>query len=191
MLLSLLAVRIRNWLHRRRLRRYALRSATERDLDFIMEEVIEGAKHEHYAPSLLDPAQARAFRDQLTNVIRHTVMLRGTDRGPEQIRAWLYVYGCNGDDQVGYLLISEKRPGSLGTDIELYEVGIRKDRRSEGHGRRIIQLFVAASPPSAKLYARCYPQSETMFKLLLALGFSHIRTMPLGTRELEMCIREA
>lgn len=183
--------RICNWLHRRRLRRYALRPATERDLDFIMGEVIEGAKHGHYAPSLLEPEQAQGFRDQLRNVICHSAMLRGTDRGPEQIRAQLWVYGRNGDDQVGYLLVSEKLPGSLSTDIELYKAGVRKDRRTEGHGRRIVLLFVAFSPPRAKLYARCFPPSETMFKLLQEVGFSHINTMRFGTRELELCMREA
>lgn len=189
--LNLITERVRNWFHRRRLRRYALRLATERDLNFIMEEVIEGAKLGHYAASLLEPEQASEFRNQLRNVIRHTAMLRGTDRGPEQIRAWLWVYGRDGDDHVGYLLVSEKLPGSLATDIELYKAGVRKDRRIEGHGRRVVQLFVAFSSPTVKLYARCLPASDTMFKLLQEVGFSHVNTMRFGTRELELCIREA
>lgn len=189
--LNLVTERIHNWLHLRRLRRYALRRATERDLDFIMEEVIEGAKLGHYAASLLEPAQASEFRNQLRNVIRHTAMARGTDRGPEQIRAWLWVYGHDCDDQVGYLLVSEKLPGSLATDIELYKAGVRKGRRIEGHGRRIVQLFVAFSSPTVNLYARCLPPSDTMFKLLQEVGFSHINTMRFGTRELQLCSREA
>ncbi|MBV8246916.1 MAG: hypothetical protein JO200_00555 [Comamonas sp.] len=156
-----------------------------------MEEVIDGTKQGHYAESLLDPVQTRGFREQLVNVIRHAAMLRRTERGPEQIRAWLWVYGRNGDDQVGYLLLSEKLPGSIATDIELYKVGVRKERRKDGHGRRIVQLFVTFSSPTVNLYARCFPPSETMFKMLKEVGFSHINTMRFGTRELELCAREA
>ncbi|HEX5337744.1 MAG TPA: hypothetical protein VFW53_04835 [Gallionella sp.] len=168
-----------------------MRLATERDLDFIMRETIEGAKHGHYVASLLDPRQAQEFRNQLKNVVHYMAMLRRTDRGDEQITAQLWIYGRKNDDQVGYLLVSEKLPGSIATDLELYKIGIRKDRRREGHGRRIVRLFVAVSPPTVKLYARCLPASETMFRLLKEVGFLHTNTMPLGTRELELCSREA
>lgn len=130
-----------------------------------MEQAIEGAKQGHYAASLLDTAQARGFRDQLTNVIRHTAMVRGTVRGPEQIKAWIWVYGRNDDDQVGYLLVLEKLPGSLATNIELYKVGVRLERRKQGHGRRIVQLFVASASPNLNLYAWCLLPSDTMFSL--------------------------
>ena len=178
---------IRNQLKRRKLRRYGLRPATENDLDFIMGEVIEGAEHGHYAASLLDSTQAQGFREQLRNVIRFSAMVRGTDRGVEQIRAQLWVYGCDQDEQVGYLLVSEKLPGSFATELELYKAGVRKGRRREGHGRRIVQLFVAFSLPGVKLYARCFPPSEIMCALLQELGFTHFNTMQYGTRELQLC----
>ena len=96
--LKLIVERICNWLGSRKLRRYGLRPATESDLDFVMEEVVEGAKQGHYAASLLEPAQAHAFRDQLRNIIRHSAMIRGTDRGVvEQIIARLWIYGCEND----------------------------------------------------------------------------------------------
>jgi len=123
--LKRIANRFRVWLNRRRLRRYGLRPATEHDLNFIMEEVVEGAKRGHYAASLLEPDQARRFRDQLRNVIFNSVMVRWSDRGVEETGAKLWVYGCDRDDQVGYLLVSEKLADSFATDIELYKAGVR------------------------------------------------------------------
>lgn len=179
---------IRDWLARRQLHRYKLRPATECDLDFIMTEVIDGAKHGYYAFSLLDPMQAQGFRDQLWNTIHFLAMERETDdRRAERIKAQLYIYGSKNDDPVGYLLVAEKAPGSLAHEVELYQVGVRKDRRRQGHGRRVVQLFIALIPPSVKLYARCSSPSQAMFLLLQEIGFSHFNTMPRGTRELELC----
>lgn len=186
MFLSRLAERAQDWRARRRLRRYGLRPATQRDLDFIMTEVIDGAKRGHFASSLLDPTQAQGFRDQLKNVIEFSAMVRGTERGVEQIQAKLWVYGTRNDDQVGYLLVAEKIPGSFSQELELYQVGVRKERRREGHGRRIVQLFVGFTPPSLRLYARCFHPSQTMLLLLQEIGFTQVNTMPFGTRELEL-----
>lgn len=178
---------IRAWLDRRRLRRYGLRPATENDLDFIMAEVIDGARNGHYASSLLDPEQERGFREQLRNVIKFSAMVRWSDRGVEQIAARIWIYGSPRDDQVGYLLSSERLPGSLESEIELYKAGVRKDRLGLGHGRRIAQLFVAFTPPTVNLYARCFLPSQAMFLLLQEVGFSHFNTTPGGTRELALC----
>lgn len=183
-----LTEQIRGWLARRRMRRYELRPATECDLDFIMTEVIEGAKDGHYAFTLLDPMQAQGFRDQLINAIHFSEMERVMDdRRLERIKAQLYIYGSKNDDPVGYLLVAEKAPGSLAHEVELYQVGVRKERRRQGHGRRVVQLFIALIPPSVKLYARCLPASQSMFHLLQGIGFSHCNTTLLGTMELELC----
>lgn len=175
------------WLARRRLRRYGLRLATVDDLNFIMAEVIDGARDGHYDNSLLDPDHGRGFREQLENVIKYSEMVRWSSRGAEQITAQLWVYGSQADDQVGYLLASEKLPGSYDSKVELYLTGVRKTRRGLGHGRRIAQLFVAFTPPTVNLYARCFTPSQAMFLLLQGVGFSHTNTTPGGTRELELC----
>jgi hypothetical protein len=182
-----IANRFRVWLNRCRLRRYGLRPATENDLDFIMEEVREGARLGHYAAPLLEPDQSIAFRVQLRNTIRNSTMIRWSDRGVEEIGARLWVYGRNRDNQVGYLLVSEKVAGSFTTDIELYKAGVKANRRAEGHGRRIVQLFVAFSPTNVKLYARCLSSSEVMFQLLKEVGFTHFNTTAGGTKELQLC----
>lgn len=184
--------RIRGWLAHRRLCHYDLRPATECDLDFVMDEIIDGAKGKHYSSLFLDPVQAQEFRDDLINVIRFSWMERRTnDRRPERIKvklyAQLYIYGSQNDDPVGYLLVAEKAPGSLAHEVELLQVGVRKERHIQGHGRRVVQLFVALIPPSVKLYARCLPSSKGMFLLLQKIGFSNFNTTPLGTRELELC----
>ena len=178
---------IRMWLKRRRLTCYGLRPAAECDLDFIMEEIVDGAKNGHYAASLLDPRQINGLREQFERVINSSTMVRATDRGIEKIHAELFVYCSKKDDQVGYVFVSEKYPGSINEEVELYKAGVKESHRGEGHGRRIVELFVSCSHPSVKLYARCFQSSAIMFLLLQEFGFSHFNTMPYGTRELERC----
>jgi len=178
-----------SWLARRRLLNYDLRRATENDLDFIMNEIIDGARNGHYASTLLDSEEQKGLYGQLINVINFSAMERNSHRGVEKIEARLWVYGSSTDDQVGYVLASEKFPGSK-RELELYQVGVRKDRLKLGHGRRIVQLFLAAMPATANLYARCFHPSQAMFFLLKEVGFSHTNTTRGGTRELELSRQE-
>lgn len=153
-------------LARRRLRRYSLRLATERDLDFIVTEVIDGARNGHFASSLLIQKEERGLREQLRNVIVYSAMLRSPRPGVvDEIRAKLWIYGSPKDDRVGYLLVSERVPGSHESELELYQIGVSKDRRRQGHGRRLAQLFIACCPLTVKLYARCFRSSQVMFLL--------------------------
>src|ERR1700722_16159072 len=108
-----LAYRIWTWLRHRKLRAYDFRLAQERDLEFILVEVFEGAKHGHYNPGVLIPAGARGLLLALKSVIQDGTIPQDTERGMREYRrAELLIYGCNTDDQVGYLLIAEKEPGT-------------------------------------------------------------------------------
>ena len=182
-----LSSRVRTWMKRRKLRAYDFRPAKESDLDFIMAEVIEGAQRGHYSESLLEQLQAQALQVALRNVIRDGEMKRLTDQGTcEIIEARLSVYGSKTDEQVGYLLLAEKYPGTFGTDLEIYKIGVRGNSRLGGHGRRMVELIVARMSAGRKLYARCYLSSNIMCQLLQEAGFLIINTKPSGTRELEL-----
>jgi len=152
-----------------------------------MNEVVEGAKNGHYIDSLLDPEQQMGLRDGFREVIYSSSMWRNSERGAEKIAAWLLTYGSPKDGCVGYTLVSERRPGSRKYEIELYMVGVRKDCQGRGHGRKIVQFFVASSPSTLKLYARCYPNSQAMFFLLQEIGFVLVSTTHQGIRELALC----
>ena len=103
---------VRRWLRSRKLRQYGVRAATESDLDFILDEVHQGAKEGHYRDTLLLPEQLRGWRKQLNDVIKFSRLERYADRRfeLEVIRAKLWVYGRTSDDRVGYMLVSERFP---------------------------------------------------------------------------------
>lgn len=172
------------WKARRNLLSYRLRLATVADLDFVMNEVVDGAKNGHYARTLLNLEEQQGLYEQLKNVVHYSLMGRISQRGVEHIFAQLWIYGSSRDNQVGFCLLSEKLPGSVESEVELYKVGVRKDRRGFGHGRRIAELFVTQMPKTVNLYARCYQSSEAMFVLLKEVGFDHTNTTPGGIREL-------
>jgi predicted GNAT family acetyltransferase len=161
--------------------------AEESDLKFILVEVFEGARHGHYNPGVLIPAGARGLLVALKSVIQGGTIPQDTEYGTREYRrAELRVYGCNTDDQVGYLLITEKEPGTWDTDIEIYKIGVPENRRGEGHGRRMVELIIAREVVGKTLHARCYPASNIMCKLLQESGFLIVNTKPSGTRELEL-----
>jgi ribosomal protein S18 acetylase RimI-like enzyme len=113
-------------------------------LDFILDEVHQGAKEGHYRDTLLLPEQLRGWRKQLNDVIKFSRLERYADRRfeLEVIRAKLWVYGRTSDDRVGYMLVSERFPGTADSEVELYQVGVRKDRRGHGHGQHLVELFI-------------------------------------------------
>ena len=176
--------RIQIWVRKRKLKNYGFRPAQITDLDFVMSQITDGANDGHYAKWLVDPNQAKSLRIEFERIINDSSMVRNSERGLEVIAAKLFIYGQAHDEQVGFFLYAEKIPGSADTDLELYKIGIRKDRQRCGHGRRIVQLAVAYAPPAVNLFARCYQPSKGMFKLLQEVGFSHTKTTNNGTREL-------
>lgn len=178
--------RVSQWLHSRKFKRYGVRPATENDLDFILNEIHESAAEGHYRDTLLQPEQLHGWRTQLGNVIKFSHLVRYADqRGTlETIRAKLWVYGTGSDDRIGHMLVSERFPGTADSELELYQVGVRNDRRGEGHGRRLVELFVGCAAPSVALYARCLNASDAMVHLLVNADFELIGTTERGTREL-------
>ena len=175
-----------SWLRARRPKRYGMRPATASDLDFILQEILEGAKAGHYRDTLLQPEQFNGWRTQLSHVIKFSHLLRYADQRDtlEQIMAKLWVYGAAGDDQIGFMLVAERFPGTANTELELYQAGIRKDRRGEGHGRNLVKQFIGCAEPAVDLYARCLRPSNAMVHLLVEAGFEIIGTTPQQTREL-------
>ncbi len=152
-----------------------------------MREIHEGAKAGHYRNTLLQSEQLNGWRVQLSSVIKNSFLIRYADdrKKLERIAAKLWIYGATGDDQIGFLLVAERFPGTANSALELYQAGIRQERRREGHGRSLVRQFVGCGNPTASLYARCLKPSDAMVRLLIAENFGVIRTTKHGTRELE------
>ncbi len=175
---------IKSWLNKRRLLRYALRKAVEADIDFVMDQIISGAKEGHFIRRLAEKSEQENLRRSLSGVITLNVLTVLSERGVEKIKSKLWIYGAREDDSVGFLLVSQKQMGS--DVVELYQTSVRKSHRSGGHGKRIVQLFIMLAAPDAVLYARCYKQSDAMFHILIEHGFQHVGTTANETRELHL-----
>ncbi len=190
----MLSKRFATWRRQRRLRHYGLRKAAETDLDFIMDELVEGARHGHFNSHLVKPADAAEYRAELTRVI-HGKGMRGAIEQPGGGQEWisipanLWVYGCPADDRVGFLLVVANSFDQETTGIELHMAGVRTSRRGEGHGRRLLALFVAHGASDMKLLARCKRASDRMCWLLKEAGFVLIHTDEYGTGQFERAIR--
>jgi hypothetical protein len=181
-----LRIMLRRWLKARKLKHYGVRLAKLSDLDFILQEVLEGAKAGHYRDTLLQPEQLKGWREQLGNVINSSHLVRYADQrnSLELLMAKLLVYGAANDDQVGFMLMAERFPGTANVELELYQAGVRSSRRGEGHGQNLVKQFANFGESGVSLYARCLRPSGTMLNLLLSEGFEVISISPKGTREL-------
>ncbi len=184
-----IALAVRHWWRNLRLKNYHLRAAELDDVDFVFDEVLAGTRAGHYAECLLE--EQLALRALLNNVIQSHQYARYSNRASKEILfARLWIYGSKRDDAVGFVLVSEIAPGSAISEQELYVMGVRRDRRSAGHGQQLLRLCLSAYRDTT-LYARCLPCSDIMFQLLERNHFQHFQTMRQGGRALKWCRTES
>lgn len=168
---------------------YDFRKAQPSDLDFIVAEIIEGAKHGHFLDRYLTPEGEEGLRKGLQILIQHERWLCGPSYAPEYYDATLFVYCCvTTNEPVGFLVFKSKdplkdEPRTSDADLELYMGGILKEHRRNGHGRGMIELAIRMSV-GRKLYARCYHESATMRRILEKAGFEILPTTLSGIDEL-------
>lgn len=68
---------------------------------------------------------------------------------------------------------------------ELWIVAIDKKFRNQGHGKQmILGIINQFKGKNLMLFARCAPESEIMYQLLLQHGFNHFTTGQEGYRGL-------
>ena len=162
-----------------------LRPATFNDLDFIMKEIVEGAKNNHFQPFILETKNQKLFREMFVNLIQGKVFKRSGEKGVEKLAGMLWIYESHTQSQIGYLFVAEKYQGSLDKEIEILMTGISKKFQKQGFGKHMIETFMQICPEYTTLFARCFPTSETMFQLFLKCGFKTINTKSDGTHELQ------
>ncbi|WP_027150219.1 hypothetical protein [Methylobacter tundripaludum] len=177
---------LNNWINRRKLQRCVLKAATLEDIDFVMEQIVDGTKEGHYLDSILDPEHQANYRAMFIGLMKGQGTATMGERGIERKSGSLWIYGNNDEGNIGFFFISEKYEGSGEKEIELLMAGIKKRLQRVGHGSNMIGYFLALCPKNATLYARCYPASEAMYITLVNAGFVKINTKPGGTRELEL-----
>jgi hypothetical protein len=176
----------RNWITRNKLHRCGIKAAAPEDINFVMEQIIEGAKEGHYKDSILNPEQQINYRTMFLSLMNRQGTATLSERGLERKSGSLWIYGNNKEGNIGFFFASEKYEGSGENEIELLMAGIKKEFQKAGHGSNMIDFFIALCPNNATLYARCLLASESMYMALVKKGFVNINTKPSGTRELEL-----
>jgi len=151
-----------------------LRSAVFADLDFVCRLIGDGANHGHYSASLCDPLKLQEFGRALEQVIRYGIMVRIGERGCERLCAQLLIYehGESRSAPTGFVLATEKEPGSGDRALEIYMTSIAPEVRHQGYGSKMISLLQHIRPEGGLLYARCYPASRLMATIFRQKGFT-------------------
>lgn len=150
-----------------------LRYANINDLDFIYELVMSGAEHGFFNRQFHElPAAANGLRLELFSILASKTRLNG-----------LMTYGIAYEHKgrpIGFVLMStvEQNRGN-----ELWMAAIHPDFRQMGYGKKMIQgVLEQFKGRNLMLFARCAPESESMFQLLIKNGFKHVSTGEKGYR---------
>lgn len=140
-----------------------LRNATMDDLDFIYELVLDGSKYGYFNRKFHGlPEAAKGLRLELASILKKQIR-------PNGLRAYGIVYEHD-SRPVGFVVMSA---GEQNKGNELWMVAVHPDFRNKGHGRKMIQgVLEKFKGRNLFLYARCAPESERMYQLLLKNGFT-------------------
>lgn len=151
------------------------RNANINDLGFIYELIMDGAKHGYFNRKFQEiPAAANGLRLELTSILTSQVR-------PNGLRAYGVIYEYQ-NEPIGFVLMSA---GEENKGNELWMAAIHPDFRGKGHGKKMIQgILEQFKRRNLMLFARCAPESERMFQLLLKNGFRHVITGKEGYRGL-------
>ncbi len=168
------------------LNQYIFRKAHKSDVDFVVEQLIYGAKHNHYLKVLLDPYHQKTYRTMFLRLLEGQGTKSLNDDGSIEMKSGsLWIYSNKKIGNVGYVFLSEKYEGSGENEIELLMAGIKSEYQGMGHGYNLIKCVISLCSNETTLYARCYQASKGMYHILKKLGFVTTNTRSSGTRELE------
>lgn len=160
------------------------RPAEVKDINFIFAEIIEGAEAGHYNKNLLLPPRRKAVETMLQHVIEHGHFAQESPYGVMEVfKGKLWVFGSSKLGHVGYCLMAQKTDEETEA-LEILKLGVIKQHQNNGYGKQIISCCTTILAKNRKLSARCYPQSERAYRILLGCGFKHADTNPNGTRKL-------
>jgi len=151
------------------------RNANINDLSFIYEQIMEGSKHGYFNRKFQElPAAANGLKLELTSILKNKIR-------PNGLSSYGIIYEFN-DKPVGFIIMSA---GEENKGTELWMAAIHSDYQNRGHGKKMIAgVLEQFKGRNLILMARCAPESEAMFQLLLKSGFRHLATGEEGYRGL-------
>ena len=149
------------------------RDANIGDLDFIYELIMDGAKQGFFNRKFQQlPAIAYGLRIEISLILKNGIR-------PNGLKANGIIYEYQGQP-IGFVLMSA---GENNEGNELWMVAIHKDFQEKGYGKKMVQgVLDKFKGLNLMLFARCSPESEKMYQLLLKNEFAHIGTSEEGYR---------
>ena len=149
------------------------RNANIHDLNFIYDLIMDGAKHGYFNRQYQTTIGAsNGLKVELESILKNKKKYDGQT-------AYGVIFEHNGSP-AGFVIMSavENNKGN-----ELWMAAVTPRLRGKGIGKKMIQgITQQFSGKNLMLMARCAPESETMFQLLLKSGFEHFDTGKEGYR---------
>ena len=146
-----------------------IRNATINDLPFVASLYSEGASGGHFAeqPNVATENMIRDWQSKQA-ITRYAVRQDGVQR-IEAVPINFWIADVN-DQPAGFLITSPEEPDST-RSIEIYVMGIAKERRRQGIATKLILHAENNYPSSTSFYARCYPKSTWAIAMLRNLNY--------------------
>jgi len=142
------------------------------DVDFMRNLLIDGAKHGHFSRKILEQP------DYITNTLL-SVVKRGClyDR---PLRTAAVIFKHN-KVRVGFVVMAEVEASNGGNEIYIFVVDPLL--RGQGYGHAMLQEILHRWS-DVDVFARCYPASVQMYRMLDKHGFVYLFDMKDGARVL-------
>ena len=148
--------------------------ATLQDTDFITSLILAGARKGHFYPQL---ANNKTMLRQLVQSIIFSRVQTTSNSFSEAMVGW------QGIKRIGTTIITETEKND--NSIELAAIILKKEIHGNGFGRQMLDALLKRWLPYKTIYARCFPVSEQLVKMLLHREFSIVQITDSGTRILK------
>jgi RimJ/RimL family protein N-acetyltransferase len=155
------------------------RNANIGDLEFIYNLIIDGSKNKNFVEEYYKNSDAaRGLKIELLSILTNKIRVNGNI-------AYGIIYEHQGKP-IGFVIMSsiDKNKGN-----EIYMASIEYAFRGKGFGKKMLnEITKQVEGKNLVLLARCNEYSESMYQILLKLGFEHIQTGKEGYRILNFTL---
>ena len=155
------------------------RNANISDFEFIYNLIIDGSKNKNFIEDYYNNNDAaRVLKIELLSILTNKIRVNGNI-------AYAIIYEHQGKP-IGFVIMSSVYENN---GNELYMASIVPDFRGKGFGKKMInEITKQFEGKNIALIARCNKYSESMYQILLKLGFEHARVGVEGYRILEFTL---
>lgn len=147
---------------------YAFRKASLLDVPFIFELVMAGSEAGVFTPRYQRlGGYVALFKIVLLGVLR----LQGMPGLTGRDYRWWIIYHQDQDQELGCMQVFTEAPEQGPLHKHLMHFALADEHKGQGHGKRILQRFIALQPAGAVILVICTKQAKAMQHLVKRLHF--------------------